>query len=47
MLNKQISVQLLILMRQNCSREDLEEEQNGIEGKCLYNNTQNKEKPSE
>ena len=31
MLNKQISVQLLILKRQNCCREDLEEEQNGVE----------------
>ena len=35
-----LSVQLLILKRQNCCREDLEEEQNGVEGKCMY--TQNK-----
>ena len=32
----QISVQLLMLKRQkNCCREDLEEEQNGVEGKCM------------
>ena len=35
-----LSVQLLILKRQNCCREDLEEEQNGVDGKCMY--TQNK-----
>ena len=39
-------MQLLMLKRKNCSRdlEDLEEEQNGVECKCM--DTQNKE-PSE
>ena len=34
------TLSMLILKRQNCCREDLEEEQNGVEG-ILY--TQNKE----
>ena len=38
-------MQLLILKRQNNCREDLKEEQNGVEGKCMY--TQNKEPVSE